>query len=247
MTIKRRTLTKTAVWAIPTMMAASAAPAFAVSKEDPECENLTFIEPWGYTIDSEKYLCRGFDARDNNFVDDFEKTDSMYIPFTIRAKRASGPIPAGTRFLFTVSFSAEAYSGQRDNVKNISLSQNDAYTVVGDNGFANRTTTLAIDTARDIAPGQSFVVWVRVLSGNKINESEEEVIIAGQLEEPGNRFWEGSAGENCRVKYEAAFDDDRAKKTERFSDESDRDSERNRDCEDFDSHVWIATRTVTAA
>lgn len=250
MAISRRTLTRSAAWAVPSVVVASNAPAFAAvssnANRGQECENVETFSTWGYSISSDEYLCRGFDASGNQFTDDIDKTDTMFVPFTIRVKD-SGPIPEGTRFLFTADFNSEAFSGQKDNVKGVSISANSAYTVVGDNGFGDGfKTTIAIDLARDLQPGEELVVWIRVLSENKINERGESLEISGQLEDPAEKFWESSDGNGCRILSEAAFDGDRDSASQTFSNESDNDSESNRTCEGFDNKTWVTTTTVVA-
>lgn len=247
--IKRRTFAASTAWAVPAVAVASRTPAFAASTTDDgdSCVDTTVPSKWGYTISSEEHLCRGFNSKGNSFIDSIDKTDSMYFPFTISVKKGNGYglMPAGTRFLFTVTFSKEAYNGQNKNVKGVSISENAAYGVVGDNGFSNRSTTIAIDTARDLQPGDSFTAWVRVLSGNKINEPNEEVVVTGQLEKPGSKFWSGSSGEGCRTDIIAAFDGNYASADQKLANESDKKSETKKSCKKYDNHTWVATRTVT--
>lgn len=247
--IKRRTLATSAAWAVPAVVVASRTPAFAASgkADEDRCVNTTVPSKWGYTISSEEYLCRGFNSKGNSFIDSIDNTDSMYFPFTISVKKGNGYgiMPAGTRFLFTVAFSKEAYNGQNKNVKGVSISKDSAYTVVGDNGFSNRSTTIAIDTVRDLQPGDSFTAWVRVLSGNKINEPNEAVVVTGELEKPGSKFWSGSDGEGCRTDIIAAFDGNYASADQKLANESDKKSESTKSCKKYDNHTWVATRTVT--
>lgn len=215
-------------------------PAFAAS-----CPKGTIVAPWGYKISDDGYLCRGHKAKGHEYQEkNIGNTDTFYTKFTIKPKTGQ-TIPAGSRFLFTISFSKDAYTGDKTNNKGIYIASSPQFSVVGDNGFKDMATTIAIDLAQNIPSGKSVTVWIRVVSENMINEGKEDVIVSGQLEEPGSLFdSRQDPNSGCREAISRVFDGDYDKNTRTYTNLKDGSSESDKACKGYDNETWLPTATV---
>lgn len=245
-TVPRRVVTRTLAWTAPAVAVATAAPASAVSAGTNPCSGTPLPAMWGYSIADEKTHCRGLDARGHKFNDKVDKTDTLFVRFDITAKDRAGygVMPAGARFLLTITFSKDAYSGDKSNVKGVYVSQSSAYTVVGERSFGDRSATVAVDLARDIAPGETVQVWVRVVSENKINEKGEKATISATLEKAPTGFLDDEKT-GCRQLITGVFDGDRDEESANFENVSDKDVESKKSCTNTDRGVtWVETQRV---